>query len=106
MPLDHMVAEPIRKRSKDDLIGAMQKRLEEEAPGAVYSFSQPIQMRMQELMEGGARSDIAIKLFGDDLNTLRQKADQIAAAVSKVRGAADVRAERVAGLPYLRVRIR
>jgi cobalt-zinc-cadmium resistance protein CzcA len=94
------------KRSKDDLIGAMQKRLEEEAPGAVYSFSQPIQMRMQELMEGGSRSDIAIKLFGEDLDTLRQKADQIAAVVSKVPGAADVNAERVAGLPYLRIRLR
>ncbi len=94
------------KRSKSDLIAAMQKRLQEEAPGAVYSFSQPIQMRMQELMEGGARSDLAIKLFGDDLDTLRQKADQIAAVVSKVPGAADVRAERVAGLPYLRIRLR
>jgi len=61
---------------------------------------------MQELMEGGTRSDIAIKLFGDDLDVLRQKADQIAAVVSKVPGAADVRAERVAGLPYLRIRIR
>jgi cobalt-zinc-cadmium resistance protein CzcA len=95
-----------KKRSKDDLIGAMQKRLEQEAPGAVYSFSQPIQMRMTELMEGGARSDIAIKLFGDNLDILRQKADQIAAVVSKVPGAADVRAERVAGLPYLRIHIR
>jgi cobalt-zinc-cadmium resistance protein CzcA len=57
-------------------------------------------------MEGGARSDIAIKLFGDDLDILKQKADQIAAVVSKVPGAADVRAERVAGLPYLRIRVR
>lgn len=95
-----------KKRSKEDLIEAMQKRLEEEAPGAVYSFSQPIQMRMQELMEGGARSDVAIKLFGDDLDILRQKADQIAAVVSKVPGAEDVRAERVSGLPYLRIRLR
>lgn len=95
-----------KKRSKGDLIAAMKKRLEEEAPGAVYSFSQPIQMRMQELMEGGSRSDIAIKLFGNDLEVLRQKADQIAAAVSKVPGAADVRAERVAGLPYLRIHLR
>lgn len=95
-----------RKRSKEDLIAAMQKRLEEEAPGALYSFSQPIQMRMQELMEGGSRSDVAIKLFGDDLDTLRQKADQIAAVVSKVPGAEDVRAERVSGLPYLRIRLR
>jgi cobalt-zinc-cadmium resistance protein CzcA len=94
------------KRSKDDLIVAMQKRLQEEAPGAVYSFSQPIQMRMQELMEGGSRSDIAIKLYGDDLDMLRQKADQIAAVVSKVPGAADVNVERVAGLPYLRIRLR
>jgi cobalt-zinc-cadmium resistance protein CzcA len=95
-----------RKRSKADLIAAMQKRLEEEAPGALYSFSQPIQMRVQELMEGGARSDVAIKLFGDDLDTLRQKADQIAAVVSKVPGAQDVRAERVSGLPYLRIHLR
>jgi heavy metal efflux system protein len=95
-----------KKRSKEDLIETMQKRLDEEAPGALYSFSQPIQMRMQELMEGGARSDVAIKLFGDDLDTLRQKADQIAAVVSKVPGAEDVRAERVSGLPYLRVRLR
>ena len=85
----------------------MQKRLQEEAPGAVYSFSQHIQMRMQELMEGGgSRSDIAIKLYGDDLDTLRRKSDQIAAVVSKVPGAADVNTERVAGLPYLRIRIR
>jgi cobalt-zinc-cadmium resistance protein CzcA len=93
-------------RTKTDLIGAMKRRLEEEAPGAAYSFSQPIQMRMQELLEGGSRSDIAIKLYGDDLETLRLKADQIAAVVKKVKGAADVRAERVAGLPYLRIRIR
>ncbi len=95
-----------KKRSKNDLITAMEKRLEQEAPGAIYSFSQPIRMRVQELMEGGSRSDIAIKLFGDNLDILKQKADQIAAVVSKVPGAADVRAERVAGLPYLRIRVR
>jgi len=95
-----------KRRSKHDLIAAMEKRLEEEAPGALYSFSQPIQMRVQELMEGGARSDIAIKLFGDDLDILKQKADQIAAIVSKVPGAADVRVERLAGLPNLRIRVR
>lgn len=95
-----------RGRTKEDLITAMQKRLNEEAPGAVYSFSQPIQMRMQELMEGGSRSDIAIKLYGEDLNVLRQKADQISDVVRRVKGAADVRAERVSGLPYLRIRLR
>lgn len=95
-----------KRRTKENLIDAMKKRLEDEAPGAAYSFSQPIQMRMQELMEAGVRSDIAVKLYGDNLETLRQKAEQIAAVVQKVPGAADVRAERVAGLPYLRVRIR
>ena len=95
-----------RRRSKEDLIAAMQKRLDEEAPGALYSFSQPIQMRVQELMEGGARSDVAIKLFGDDLSILKQKADQIATVVGKVPGAEDVQAERVSGLPYLRIHLR
>ncbi|QOY90589.1 efflux RND transporter permease subunit [Paludibaculum fermentans] len=95
-----------RKRTKEDLISSMKAKLEEHAPGAGYSFSQPIQMRMQELMEAGVRSDIAVKLYGDDLNILRQKADQIAAVVQRVPGAADVRAERVAGLPYLRIRIK
>lgn len=95
-----------KKRSKEDLIEAMKKRLEDEAPGALYSFSQPIQMRMQELMEGGSRSDIAIKLYGDDLDTLRRTAEQIAAVVRKVPGAADVQAERVAGLPYLTIHLR
>jgi cobalt-zinc-cadmium resistance protein CzcA len=95
-----------KARTKADLIDAMRKRLLEHAPGAAYSFSQPIQMRMQELTEAGLRSDIAVKLYGDDLEILRQKADEIASVVQKVPGAADVRAERVAGLPYLRIRIR
>jgi cobalt-zinc-cadmium resistance protein CzcA len=93
-------------RTKEDLIAAMKERLEREAPGAGYSFSQPIQMRMQELMEAGVRSDIAIKLYGEDLQILRRSADQVAAVVQQVQGAADVRAERVAGLPYTRIQVR
>lgn len=95
-----------KPRTKEDLIAAMKQRLEDDAPGAAYSFSQPIQMRMQELMEAGVRSDIAVKLYGDNLDILRDKANQIAAIVEKVPGAADVRAERIAGLPYLRVHVR
>jgi cobalt-zinc-cadmium resistance protein CzcA len=100
------VSEWPHPRSKDDLVAAMKAKLEQHAPGAGYSFSQPIQMRMQELMEAGVRSDVAVKLHGDDVNVLRQKADQIAAVIQKIPGAADVRAERVAGLPYLRIRVR
>ncbi len=95
-----------RARSKDDLVAAMRAKLEEHAPGAGYTFSQPIQMRMQELMEAGVRSDVAVKVYGDDLKILRQKAEQIAAVLKRIPGAADVRAERVAGFPYLRIRIR
>jgi heavy metal efflux system protein len=95
-----------KKRRKDELIAAMKERLEAEAPGSGYSFSQPIQMRVQELMEGGSKSDLAIKLFGPDLNVLKNKADEIATVVSKVPGAGDVRPERVAGLPYLRIKLR
>ena len=99
-------AEWPKPRTKVQLFDAMRSRLIQEAPGAAYSFSQPIQMRMQELTEAGLRSDIAIKVFGDDLKILKQKADEIAAAIAKVNGAEDVRAERVAGLPYLRIRVR
>ena len=95
-----------QRRTKEELIAAMKQRLADEAPGAAYIFSQPIQMRVQELMEAGVRSDIAIKLFGDDLNTLREKAEQVAKVVERVPGAADVRTERTTGLPYLRIRVR
>jgi cobalt-zinc-cadmium resistance protein CzcA len=61
---------------------------------------------MQELMEAGVRSDIAVKIYGDDLEVLRRTADHVAAAVQQVEGAADVRAERVAGLPYTRIQVR
>jgi heavy metal efflux system protein len=84
----------------------MKARLEEDAPGAAYSFSQPIQMRMQELMEAGLRSDIAVKLYGDDLDVLREQAERIAAVIQRIPGAADVRAERVSGMPYTRIHIR
>lgn len=100
------VAEWPSRRTKDNLVAAMKRALEKEAPGAAYSFMQPIEMRMQELMEAGVRSDIAVKLYGEDLEVLREKAQEIVKAVERVPGSADVRAERVAGLPYLRVRVK
>ena len=100
------VSEWPQERTKEELIAAMKDRLEREAPGAGYSFSQPIQMRMQELMEAGVRSDIAVKIYGEDMQVLRRTADQVADVVEHVPGAADVRAERVAGLPYTRIQVR
>ncbi|MBI4876043.1 MAG: efflux RND transporter permease subunit [Acidobacteria bacterium] len=100
------VSEWPRRRTKEDLVNAMKQALEKGAPGAAYSFLQPIEMRMHELMEAGVRSDIAVKLYGEDLDVLREMAERIARVVERVPGASDVRAERVAGLPYLRVRVR
>ncbi|OFV97302.1 MAG: cation transporter [Acidobacteria bacterium RIFCSPLOWO2_02_FULL_61_28] len=100
------IAEWPSKRTKEELVAAMEEALEKEAPGAFYSFTQPIEMLMQTLMEAGLRTDIAAKLYGEDMDVLNQKAGEIEAVLQKVRGAADTRAERVAGLPYLRIHIR
>jgi cobalt-zinc-cadmium resistance protein CzcA len=91
--------------TREGLIEAIDKALKENIPGTQFSYSQPIELRQQEMMSG-ARSDAAITLFGSDLNMLRQKADEIARVVSQVSGAADVKAEQTAGLPYVRVMIR
>lgn len=91
--------------TREGLITAIDESLKNGVPGNIFSYSQPIELRMQELI-AGVRSDVAITLYGDDLDTLRQKADEIVNAVSQVRGAADVKAEQTGGLPYLRVEIR
>ena len=90
--------------SREDLIAQMDGALEESVPGNIFSYSQPIELRMQELI-AGVRSDVAITLYGSDLDMLREKAEEIARVVSRVPGAADVKAEQTGGLPYLRVRI-
>lgn len=92
-------------KSRDQLIAKMDAALEKEVPGNLFSYSQPIEMRTRELASG-VRSDLAITLYGDDLNMLKEKADDIVSVVNKVPGAADVRAEQTSGLPYLRVIVR
>ena len=76
----------------------------EDVPGNVYEFSQPIQQRMNELISG-VRSDVAVKIFGDDLDELIQAAARVQAVLQKVQGAADVKTEQVAGLPVLTVKL-
>ena len=71
-------------------------------PGNNYEFTQPIQMRMNELISG-VRADVAIKLYGDDLDTLVQVGERIEAVARGVPGAADVKLEQVTGLPMLTV---
>jgi heavy metal efflux system protein len=89
-------------KTREELVEKMSKALEEGVPEAVFSFSQPIELRVAELISG-VRSDVAIKLFGDDLDTLKKTGDQIAAAVSKVTDAEDVKVEAVSGLPQLQI---
>ncbi len=90
--------------TKEELVEAIDRAMQEHVPGAIFSYSQPIELRVQELISG-VRSDLAIQIYGDDLDLLKEKADEIAAVVSAVPGAADVKAEQTQGLPLLRVRI-
>ena len=71
-------------------------------PGNNYEFTQPVQMRMNELI-AGVRADVAIKVYGDDLETLDRIGAQIEAVVEQVPGAADVKLEQVTGLPVLTI---
>ena len=90
--------------SREDLIKAIDEELRKSLPGTIFSYSQPIELRVQELI-AGVRSDVALKIYGDDLETLKRAADRAAAVLSKVPGAADVKAEQTAGLPVLRIAI-
>lgn len=71
-------------------------------PGIDYEFSQPIQLRFNELMTG-IRQDVAVKIYGDDLNLLAQLGDQAASLISKVNGAVDVLPEKTTGMPQITV---
>ncbi len=72
-------------------------------PGNKYEFTQPIEMRFNELISG-VRTDVAVKIFGDDLDLLNQTAEEILAVVESVNGAADARVEQATGLPIMTIR--
>jgi cobalt-zinc-cadmium resistance protein CzcA len=73
-------------------------------PGILVNFTQPIEMSIDELLEG-VRAELAIKLFGDDLEALKREAEEVAAVVRSVRGATDVQVDQVSGAPQLIVRV-
>ena len=75
-----------------------------EVPGVLTNFTQPIAMNIDELMEG-VRAELAVKLFGENLEILKTKAEEIAAVVGQVEGAADVQVDQVSGTPQLLVRV-
>ncbi|NBU75253.1 MAG: efflux RND transporter permease subunit [Planctomycetes bacterium] len=88
--------------TKEKLVEEMERLLGAEVPGNIYSFSQPIELRVAELV-AGVRSDVGISLYGDNLVRLRELAEEVVGALNKVPGAADVQAEQTGGLPYLRL---
>jgi heavy metal efflux system protein len=84
--------------TRDELADKMSKKLEEEMPGVLYGFQQPIQMRFNELMTG-ARQDVVIKIYGEGLTLLASYADQIGKIAKQVEGAQDIYIEPIGGLP-------
>ncbi|WP_306398135.1 efflux RND transporter permease subunit [Telluria beijingensis] len=94
---------PRPKRSRAEVESAIRATLEG-LPGNSYEFSQPIQLRVNELISG-VRSDVAVKLFGDDLGVLEASANRIAAVLRKVPGASEVQVEQTSGLPMLQIRV-
>jgi len=90
-------------KSKEELVEKMREELEE-IPGVAISFSQPIAMRVDELVSG-VKSAIGIKIFGDDLTVLKDKAEAVERVLRKVRGATDINVEKISGLAYLEIEI-
>ncbi|MEZ4261057.1 MAG: CusA/CzcA family heavy metal efflux RND transporter [Polyangiaceae bacterium] len=91
-----------RGLKKEDLAKEVADKMAERVPEMVGAISQPIQMRTNELV-AGVRSDVAVLIYGSDLDTLRELGQRVEVAVKKVPGAVDVRVEQVAGLRYMRV---
>ncbi|UKE73328.1 efflux RND transporter permease subunit [Xanthomonas graminis] len=92
---------PDPRKPKAQLLAEIEAAVQQ-LPGNNYEFTQPIQMRMNELISG-VRADVAIKLYGDDLDTLVEVGRRIEEVARKVPGAADVKLEQATGLPMLTV---
>jgi len=94
---------PQPRKTREELLAAVQEEVAK-LPGNNYEFSQPIQLRFNELISG-VRSDVAVKVFGDDMDVLNGTAAQIAEVLNQVSGAAEVKVEQTTGLPMLTVHI-
>jgi heavy metal efflux system protein len=89
--------------TKPQLVAAIEKAVRE-VPGNNYEFTQPIQMRFNELLSG-VRADVAVKVFGDDMDTLLAVGEEIEKVLGAIPGAADVRTEQISGLPVLSIQM-
>lgn len=94
---------PEPRKSRDELLAAVQEVVGK-IPGNNYEFSQPIQLRFNELISG-VRSDVAVKIFGDDMDVLNKTAEEVSSKLEKIPGASEVKVEQTTGLPMLTVNI-
>ncbi|BEV13221.1 CusA/CzcA family heavy metal efflux RND transporter [Herbaspirillum sp. DW155] len=94
---------PQPRKTHDELKAAIQQAVAR-IPGNSYEFSQPIQLRFNELISG-VRSDVAVKIFGDDMAVLNDTAGKVAAVLQKTPGATEVKVEQTTGLPMLSIDI-
>ncbi len=92
-----------RNISKEELTNQMREALES-IPGISFGFSQPIQCRIDELV-AGTRAQLIVKLFGDDLDVLRDKSAEMAKVLATIKGGTDLNTEKVSGQPYLTITI-
>ncbi|WP_437591193.1 efflux RND transporter permease subunit [Sorangium sp. So ce1000] len=90
-----------KARTQEELAEAIEEVIED-LPGQNYEFSQPIELRFNELISG-VRSDVAVKVFGDDIDVMLKQAQRIGGILGKTPGAADVKVEQVTGLPVLTI---
>lgn len=93
----------VSAETKDELIDKIKDKLDEQLVGVNLVFTQPVELRFNELLEG-VREDIAVKLYGEDLEILATKVQEMADIISTVPGAGDVNPERTSGLPQMTVR--
>jgi cobalt-zinc-cadmium resistance protein CzcA len=94
---------PDPEKSRDELRAAIEAAANK-LPGNIYEFSQPVQLRFNELISG-VRSDVAVKIFGDDMAVLNATAAKISALLENIHGASEVKVEQTTGLPVLTVNI-
>jgi cobalt-zinc-cadmium resistance protein CzcA len=91
-----------KAKTKDELVALLEEKAKE-VPGMAFEFTQPIKMRFDEMMTG-VRSDVAVKVFGENLDTLARAGDAIGSLISGINGIVDVKVEQVQGLPQIVVK--
>lgn len=91
------------KKSFEELVGEISEELNQQVPGATFGFTQPIEMRVDELV-AGVKADVAILIYGDDLDILAEKANEIQHKLKSIRGSADIKANYLANSPTLTIK--